>query len=108
MPVVESRLTRSTGATKKPQLAKKPQLTLTILKSVAARVGLNKKYPIGLFKKAMLIELEHGKRSKQTNITNDNLITTGKIVLAHILEIPDYYERLIKMEAKAEKYWKQN
>jgi len=52
------------------------------------------------------IELEHGKRSKETNITNDNLIMTLKILLAHLREYPDYYIRLKKMEKDAKKYWK--
>ena len=31
---------------------------------------------------------------------------TAKIALAHILEFPDYYYRLKRMEKQAEKYWK--
>jgi hypothetical protein len=31
---------------------------------------------------------------------------TGRIAIAHILEIPDYYRRLKKMELEGEKYWK--
>jgi len=34
------------------------------------------------------------------------LLLTGKIVIAHLLEFPDYYERLKKMEEKAESFWK--
>jgi len=30
---------------------------------------------------------------------------TGKIALAHMKEFPDYYERLERMEAEAERYW---
>jgi len=52
------------------------------------------------------IELEHGFENLRTNITNDNMITTVKIALAHINEYPDYYNRLILMEHEAEKYWK--
>jgi len=52
------------------------------------------------------IELEHGTENKLTNITNDNLEKTMKIALAHICEFPDYYDRLVKFEIKAEKYWK--
>lgn len=52
------------------------------------------------------VEAEHGFINKQTNVTNDDLITTGKIALAHLNEFPDYYKRLRKMETDAEKYWK--
>lgn len=37
------------------------------------------------------IELEHGTVSPQTNVTNDNLILTMKIALAHLNEFSDYY-----------------
>ena len=37
------------------------------------------------------IELEHGTVNKVTNVTNDDLIMTGKIALAHLMEYPNYY-----------------
>lgn len=53
------------------------------------------------------VELEHGtKYGKLTNITNDNKIITGKIVIAHLLEDPMYYKRLKKMEQTGIAYWK--
>lgn len=39
----------------------------------------------------MNIELEHGTVNSLTNVTNDNLTTTGKIALAHLMEYPNYY-----------------
>lgn len=39
------------------------------------------------------IELEHGLINPNTNVTNDNLITTAKIVLAHLNEYPNYYNK---------------
>ena len=48
------------------------------------------------------VELEHGSRSPETNVTNDDPVTTGKIALAHLREIPDYYTRLAEMERAAE------
>ena len=39
------------------------------------------------------IELEHGTVNPQTNVTNDNLILTIKIALAHLNEFPDYYNK---------------
>ena len=56
--------------------------------------------------KGMNVELEHGKKDRFTNVTNNNVIITGKIALAHLNEFPDYYKRLEKLEKKAEKYWK--
>ena len=37
------------------------------------------------------IELEHGSVNPLTNVTNDDLIMTGKIALAHLMEYPNYY-----------------
>ena len=47
------------------------------------------------------VELEHGVRNVVTNVTNDDLVLTGKIALAHLMELPDYYTRLMRMEEEA-------
>lgn len=39
------------------------------------------------------IELEHGKINPKTNVTNDDLVLTTKIALAHLNEFPNYYNR---------------
>lgn len=39
------------------------------------------------------IELEHGSINPQTNITNNDLILTTKIALAHLNEYPNYYNK---------------
>ncbi len=57
------------------------------------------------FRKAMDVELEHGRESPLTDVTHDDSVATGKIALAHLNEFPDYYTRLEKMEAEAQEYW---
>ena len=52
------------------------------------------------------VELEHGKRDPNTNVTQDDEVLTGKIALAHLNEFPDYYTRLQKMESEAENMYK--
>lgn len=47
------------------------------------------------------VELEHGRRDPATNVTEDDPTVTGKIALAHLRELPDYYTRLAEMEARA-------
>jgi len=47
------------------------------------------------------VELEHGARDPETNVTDDDELTTGKIAWAHLKELPDYYTRLAVMEAEA-------
>ncbi len=51
----------------------------------------------------MAVELEHGLRDPPTNVTDDDPVVTAKIALAHLNEFPDYYTRLLRMEAEAER-----
>jgi Protein of unknown function (DUF5661) len=53
------------------------------------------------FRMGLEVELEHGRRDPTTNVTDDDPIVTGKIALAHLRELPDYYDRLAQMEAEA-------
>jgi len=46
------------------------------------------------FRRGLEVELEHGTRFSDANVTNNHPILTGKIVLAHLKESLDYYERL--------------
>ena len=46
------------------------------------------------FRAGLDVELEHGTRFKDANVTNNHPILTGKIVLAHLKETLDYYLRL--------------
>ncbi len=57
------------------------------------------------FRMGLQVELEHGTRDPETNVTGDDLSLTGKIALAHLREFPDYYTRLAEMEAEADTYW---
>ena len=59
-------------------------------------------YNLEQFRMGLGVELEHGLDDAETNITNNDEIVTGKIALAHLKEIPDYYTRLDKMEKEAE------
>jgi hypothetical protein len=45
-------------------------------------------------RKGLEVELEHGTRYQDANVTNNHPVLTGKIVLAHLKETMDYYERL--------------
>ena len=41
----------------------------------------------------MNIELEHGLENPRTNVTDDDLVMTAKIALAHLNEFPNYYNK---------------
>ncbi len=58
-------------------------------------------FDVEQFRMGLSVEFEHGTRDPETDVTADNLKVTGKIALAHLKEIPDYYTRLAKMESEA-------
>lgn len=85
---------------------KKATPTLDQAKAIAKQLditwgGFNPKQ----FRAGLCVELEHGTVNQQTNVTNDDLLLTGKIALAHLTEFPDYYTRLAKMEEEAKSFW---
>jgi len=57
------------------------------------------------FRAGLEVELEHGARDPETNITGDDETLTAKIAWAHLKEFPDYYTRLRVMETEAEADW---
>ena len=63
----------------------------TILKIVNAK---EMNIPLETFRKGLEVELEHGTRFEDANVTNNHPILTGKIVIAHLKETMDYYERI--------------
>ena len=70
---------------------------------IGNKIGIDwNTYDIEQFRRGLEVEMEHGSHDPQTNVTNDDEIVTGKIALAHLKEIKDYYTRLDKMEQEAE------
>ena len=51
------------------------------------------KFSLDDFITGINIELEHGTVNPLTNITNDELLMTAKIALAHLDEYPNYYNK---------------
>lgn len=69
---------------------------------IGTRVGIDwKNVDLEQLRRGLEVELEHGARDPQTNVTNDDLDITAKIAWAHLKEIGDYYTRLDAMEAAA-------
>lgn len=54
------------------------------------------------FRMGLGVELEHGTRFKDANVTNNHPIITGMIVLAHMKESLDYYMLLDVAEAEGD------
>ena len=87
-------------------MAKKPAIGADTAKHVGDSLGLDwKVVDLEEFRRGLEVELEHGARDPDTNVTNDDLTLTGKIAWAHLKEFADYYTRLDKLEAEADAYW---
>ncbi len=88
-------------------MAAKREFTTEEAQQIGDRIGVDwSQYDIEEFRMGLAVELEHGLHDDQTNVTGDDEIVTGKIALAHLKEIRDYYTRLAIMERDAEAYWK--
>jgi hypothetical protein len=77
-------------------------------RDIGVRIGIDwtsSRFDVEQFRMGLGVELEHGRHDPATNVTDDDELTTGRIAWAHLHEFPDYYTRLAKMEAEAERYW---
>ena len=86
-------------------MPKLDRFTTEDARRIGAAIGIDwaaAAFDVEQYRMGLHVELEHGLRDPQTDVTHDNELTTGKIALAHLKEIPDYYTRLVKMEAEAE------
>ena len=75
-------------------------------REIGERIGIDWQtapFDVEQFRMGMDVELEHGLHDLATDVTGDDPVVTGKIALAHLNEFPDYYTRLRRMEAEAER-----
>jgi hypothetical protein len=85
--------------------AEKP-FSLAEAKQIGNALGIDwDTFNVEQFLMGLEVELEHGARDTQTNVTDDDALITGKIALAHLKEFPDYYTRLSAMEKEAKEFW---
>ncbi len=88
-------------------MAAKKHFTEAEAEAIGGQLGIKwDKFNADQLRRGMDVELEHGLRDSETNVSNDGALTTGKIALAHLNEFPDYYDRLEKMEKEAERFWR--
>lgn len=72
-------------------------------RAIGTRLGLDwARIDLEQFRRGLEIELEHGARDADTDVTHDDPVLTGKIAWAHLKEIKDYYTRLDRLEAEAD------
>ena len=87
-------------------MGNKRQFTAEEARSVGTQLRIDwTQIDLDQFRRGLEVELEHGLRDPGTNVTNDDVLLTGKIAWAHLKEFPDYYTRLDKLEAEADEFW---
>ena len=87
------------------ELASKRTFTTEEARAVATELGIDfgaLGCDLEQFRMGLGVELEHGPRDPETDVSGDDVSVTGKIALAHLTEFPDYYTRLAVMEREAE------
>jgi hypothetical protein len=78
--------------------------TLAEAEQIGSDLGIPwDRFGIEQFRMGLNHELEHGRRDAATDVTHDEPMVTGKLALAHLNEIPDYYTQLTAMERGAER-----
>jgi len=85
-------------------VSEKKQFSLNEARQIGDTLGIPwDRFGVEQFMMGLNIELEHGRRDPVTDVTHDEPILTGKIALAHLNEIPDYYTLLAVMENAVER-----
>lgn len=78
------------------------RFTRTDALRIGTQLGIDwRRVDVDEFTAGLNVELEHGQRDPATDVTHDDPLATGKIALAHLKELPDYYTRLARIEAEA-------
>jgi hypothetical protein len=73
----------------------RPEVTADAAKAIQDVIGGEASHiSLAAFQNGIQVELEHGTRFPDANLTNNHPVLTGKIVLAHLKESLEYYERL--------------
>lgn len=79
------------------------QFTEDQAKKIGTTIGIDwSKVDLEEFRMGLAVELEHGSHDPETDVIGSDEQLAGKIVWAHLKELPDYYTRLEKMEAEGE------
>ena len=80
-----------------------PVIELEEAEKILAQVNV-KAMPVTVetFRQGLEVELEHGTRFDDANVTNNHPILTGMIVLAHLKETLDYYQRIDVAEVEGD------
>ncbi len=92
---------------KATELATERSFTTEEARAIATELGIDfgaLGCDLEQFRMGLDVELEHGQRDPETDVSGNDPIVTGKIALAHLTEFPDYYTRLAVLEREAKEH----
>ena len=79
----------------------KKEFTLEEAKQIGNQIGISwQEFDVDQFRRGLNVELEHGTRISQLDVTANDPIKTAKIALAHLFEEYRYYDYLTFVEDK--------
>ena len=56
------------------------------------------------FRQGLMGEVDQANMDPETGRTYDSILLSGKLVVAHMQEFPDYFTRLAKLKAEADRH----
>ncbi len=81
-------------------MSESKRFTIEEARRIGTALGVDwMQFDLEQFRLGLEVELEHGTRNPVTDVTHDDPLRTGKIVLTHLHQFPDYYTRLAAMKA---------
>jgi len=84
-------------------MSDKRRFTAEEARSIGMRLGVDwTNVDLEQFRRGLEVELEHGARDPETNVTNDDLLLACSSAWAHLKEIRDYDTRIDRLEAEAQ------
>jgi len=86
-------------------MKKRKQISIDQAKQVGESLHIDwEQVDLEEFRQGLMGNHEPGARDPETGRTYDSVLLTGKIVLAHIDEFPDYFSWLAKLKEEVDEY----
>lgn len=84
-----------------------PDLSLKKAYDIGQIIGVDwTKFDLGEFRQGIKEEMEHGTEyGMMTKVHDDSYEIAGRIAIAHLIEVADYYQRLEDLEKDSEHFW---
>jgi uncharacterized protein DUF5661 len=86
-------------------MKKRKQISIAAARRVGESLHIDwEQVDLEEFRQGLMGNHKAGAIDPQTGLTYDSVLLTGKIVLAHMEEFPDYLTRLAKLKEEVDEY----